>query len=142
MSDDIGQAVRERIAATAQVTQILPKVDNIVADVLPATADMPAVLVFVAGRTTYEDLNSANRCGTATVEVFAYGRDRAEANKLAKAIRDHALPADMQGSFHGMDWREVSLVAGPAELNEQPRDGSDQWRKLTQQTFSIWANPL
>jgi hypothetical protein len=141
VSDDIGHSVRERIAATTQV-QALCSVDCIFADVLPGKPTFPAVVVFVSGHEKSEDLNSSVRSGPALVEVFAYGRDRAEANALAKAIRDHALPADLQGEYHGMDFREVSLVGGPAEVVDQPQDASDQWRRVTQQTFSIWAHAL
>lgn len=142
MSDDIGQAVRDRLAATTQVMAYVKNPDNIFADVLKEGCEYPAVVVFVPGFTTYEDLNSSNRCGPAQVEVFAYGRDRKEANALAKVIRDSALPADLTGSLHGMDWQEVSLVAGPAEVVDNPSQGADQWRRITHQTFSIWANPL
>lgn len=142
MSDDIGQAVRERLAATTEVTAIC-KPGRIFADVLEQGAkDEAAIVVFVTGKTTYEDLNTSDRCGPAVVQVIAYGRDRAEANRLAKVIRDIALPADLSGSLYGMDWREVSLVDGPSEVVDQPAEGAARWRKITQQTFSIWANPV
>lgn len=142
MSDDIGQSVRDRLANTTQVMAIVKDPDKILSDALPATFQPPGVLVYVTGVTTYEDLNSSIRCGPAQVEVFAYGRDRKESNELAKAIRDSALAADASGHIHGMDWREVSLMAGPSEVIDRPTEGSDQFRKLTQQTFSIWASPL
>lgn len=142
MIDDIGQSVRDRLAATAEVMAIVRSPDKIFSDVLAQGVTLPAIVVFVPGRTTFEDLNSDNRCGPAQVEVLAYGCDRKEANSLAKAIRDYALPANLQGQYHGMDWREVSLVAGPAEVVDQPIAGSDRWRKITQQTFSIWAHAL
>lgn len=142
MSDDIGQSVRDRLANTTQVMAIVKEPDKILADAMPATFQPPGVLVFVTGVTTYEDINSSSRCGPAQVEVFAYGRDRQESNALAKAIRDSALAADLSGQIHGMDWREVSLVAGPSEVIDRPTEGSDQWRRITQQTFSIWANPI
>lgn len=145
MSDDIGQAVRDRLAATTEITNVC-KPGRIFADVFeqqsPGEENEPAIVVIVPGKTTHEELNSAERCGGYTVQIFAYGKDRAQANSLAKIIRNTALPATLEGLLHGMDWREVSLVDGPSELTEQPSDGSGRWRRLTQQTFSIWANPV
>lgn len=141
MSDDIGQSVRDRLAATTQVTAICKR-DNIFADVRKAKCEYPAVVVFVPSVTVYEELNSSNRCSAATVEVFAYAKERKEANALAKAIRDSALAANLRGTVEGMDWQEVSLVAGPGEGVIEPQDGSDEWLRVTQQTFVIWATPI
>jgi hypothetical protein len=139
MSDDIGQSVRDRLAATPQVTKLTGQ--NIYADVLEAGPVSPAVVVVVSASQAHEDLNTSNRVFQTTLDVFAYGRTRREANELGAAIRSYALAADLRGSVHGMEWREVSLVAGPAEVVDAPREGSDQWRRITHQTFVIWNSP-
>lgn len=140
MSDDIGKSVRDRLAATTQVTDIVGS--RIYADVREQGASLPQVVVYVLSSTAYEDLNSSNRMLQATIRVAAYGKIREQANALAKAIRDNALAADLSGSIEGMDWKECSLVGGPAELVEPPQDGSDTYTRVTDQQFSIWASPL
>lgn len=140
MSDDVGKSARDRMLHTAQVKAIVGA--RVFADVLDQNATLPAIVAFVKASDPHQDLNGPDRCGPATIEVFAYGTDRAQANALAKAIRTYALAADLQGSIEGMDWRECSLISGPSEVVDQPIAGSDAWRKITQQTFSIWANAL
>jgi len=140
MSDDIQKSVRDRISKTSQVTDICKA--QIYDDVLPQQVNPPAVAVFVEESTCYEDINGSNRCFQAQVVVLAWGTDRAQANSLAKAIRDYALPADLRGQIEGMDWTEVSLAAGPVALVDGPQDGSDKWRRITKQVFTIWANAL
>lgn len=138
MSDDIGKSVREHLYDTAEVTKICRA--QIYADVLEQNAPIPAVVVFVESNLAHEDINGTNRCFQAQVQVFAYGKDRDEANLLAKQIRDYALPANLQGIYRGMDYKDVSLTFGPAEMVDQPVAGGSEWRKITKQTFSIWAN--
>lgn len=140
MSDDIGQSVRDRLAATAEVKRIVAS--RIHADVLAKGEPMPAIVVFVPGNTPHEDLGGSNRVHQSTITVLAYGETRKEANALAKAIRDNALAADLRGRVEGMEWQEVSLIDGPVELNEAPQDASDKWRRLTSQTFVIWNSPV
>ena len=140
MSDDIGQSVRERLEATSQVTNICGR--NIFADALEQDCELPAVVVQVPQAFVYEDINGSNRIFQSHINVLAYGKDRPQANLLAKVIRDNALAADLRGRINGMDWQEVSLVAGPNELMDQPVDGSDRYRKLTLQQFTIWNNPV
>lgn len=141
MSDDLGQSVRDRLVATAEVMNIVKEKDHIFADVLESGASLPAIVVNVKDSQAEEDLNTSNRLLHPTIDVLAYGRDRKEANALAKVIRDNALPADLRGIVEGMDFKEVTLVAGPKELMDRPLDGTDRWRKLTLQTFTIWALP-
>lgn len=140
MSDDIGLSVRNRLEKTSQVTDICGR--QIFADALEQGIQPPAVVVQAPAALAHEDLNSSNRIFQSTITVLAYGKDRTEANSLAKAIRNYALPADLRGRVEGMDWQEVSMVAGPNELMDQPVDGSDQYRKLTFQQFIIWNNPV
>lgn len=140
MSADVGQSVRYRIAATAEVTNVIGA--RVYADALDQGINPPSVIVEVPDATPYEDLNSSNRCFASTVVVTAFGRTRDEANSVAKLIRDYALPADLQGVVHGMDFRDVSLVSGPSEMALAPPDGSNTWTRMTRQTFSIWANPI
>lgn len=137
MSDDIGKSVRDKLKHTTQVTAYVGQ--RIYADVLEQATLLPAVVVFVPNSQCHEDINTSNRCLEATVEVIAWGKDRDQVNAIAKAIRDYALPADARGSIEGMDWTDCSLVAGPAEMVDPPDDGSDRWRKITKQTFVIWA---
>lgn len=139
MSDDIGQSVRDRLAATAEVTKLTG--NAIYADVLEAGSAQVAVVVVVSANQAHEDLNGSNRVYQTTLDVFAYGRTRREANALGAAIRNSALAADLRGLVHGHEWREVSLTSGPSEVVDAPRDGSDQWRRITQQTFVIWNSP-
>lgn len=141
MSDDLGQSVRDRLAATAEVMHFLKEKDRVFADVLESGATLPAIVVNVKDTASEEDLNTSNRLLHPTIDVLAYGNSRSEANALAKAIRDSALPADLRGIVEGMDFKEVTLVAGPKELMDRPLDGTDRWRKLTLQTFTIWALP-
>jgi hypothetical protein len=138
MSDDIGKSVRERLYATSEVTAICKS--QIYADVLEQNAQPPAVVVFVESNLAHEDLSGTNRCFQAQIQVFAYGKDRDQANLLAKAIRDSALPANLQGIYNGMDYKDVSLTFGPSEMVDQPVAGGWEWRKITKQTFTIWAN--
>jgi hypothetical protein len=139
MSADIGQSVIDRIAATSEVKAICHA--NIYADCLEQGIKPPAVLVEVTDSACEEDLNSDNRTLAANVVVTAFGRNRTEANQLAKAIRDYALPANLRGSVHGMDFMDVSLVSGPAAMAARPEDGGTQWLRMTRQTFTIWASP-
>lgn len=140
MSDDIGKSVRDRMEATAQVTNISGR--SIFADALEQDTPPPALVVQVPQNIAHEDINGSNRIFQSLINVLAYGRDRTEANALAKAVRDHALAADLRGRIHGMEWQEVSLTAGPNELMDQPVDGSDRYRKLTMQQFTIWNSPV
>jgi hypothetical protein len=59
MSDDIGQSVRDRLAATTEVTKLTG--NAIYADVLEAGANNPAVVVIVSANLAHEDLNSSTR---------------------------------------------------------------------------------
>lgn len=140
MSDDIGLSVRTRLEKTAQVTNICGR--QIFADALEQGVLPPAVIVQVPGALPHEDLSGSNRIFQSTINVLAYGKDRTQANSLAKAVRDYALAADLRGRVEGMEWQEVSLVAGPNEMMDQPIDGSDQYRKLTFQQFTIWNSPV
>lgn len=140
MSADVGQAVRDRLANTASIEALVAT--RIYADVLEQGATLPALVVQVPDGQPTEFLNSPTRYHRGTVTVQAYGPTRAEANALAKLVRDSALPADLRGSVEGVAIGEVSLVSGPAELVDEPKDGSDRFRRLTQQTFSIWWMPI
>lgn len=140
MSDDIGQSVRDRCGATSQVTNICGR--QIFADALEQESSLPALVVQVPQSIAHEDLSGSNRIFQSQINVLAYGKDRTQANALAKAVRDNALAADLRGRVEGMDWQEVSLIAGPNELMDQPVDGSDRYRKLTLQQFTIWNNPV
>lgn len=143
MSDDIGQSVRDRLAATSAVTNLVGR--NIFADVLPQGADLSkhgAIVVQVPEATPHEDLNDSNRIFQSNIVTLSYGRDRAEANAIAKAVRNDALAADLRGVIHGMTWQEVTMTDGPQELVEQPQDGSDSFRRLTKQDFVIWNSPI
>ena len=142
MSDDVGKSVRDRLLSTKPVTDYCGA--RIYPDVLEQGAidKGPCVAVFVSATLAHEDIDNDNRCFQSTVDVIAWGRNRDEVNALAKAIRDSALPADLRGSVEGMDWMECSLIAGPIELVDPPTDGSDRWRKITKQTFSIWAHAV
>lgn len=139
MSDDIGQSVRDKLAATQEVTTLTGS--NIYSDVLEAGTNIPAVVVIVTSNQAHEDINGSNRIYQSTLDVFAYGRTRKEANALGSAIRTYALPADLRGLVHGMTWQEVSLISGPSEVVDQPSQGSDQWRRVASQTFVIWNSP-
>jgi hypothetical protein len=142
VSDDIGKSVRDRLLHTAEVNTLVGS--RIYADVLQQGLDkdvLPAVVVFVGGNSAEEDLNSSNRLLASTVNVWTFAVDRATANAVAKAIRDSALAADLRGTIEGMNWLECTLSNGPIEAVDAPRDGSDNWRRVTQQTFTIWAAP-
>ena len=142
MSDDLGKSVRDKIAATASVKAIAGP--RIFADFLPQKPDsevLPAVVVFVGSMNTEEDLSTTARVGAGTVNVWTFANDRTTANLLAKAIRDDALAADLRGSVYGMDFLDVSLSAGPSEAVDPPNSGGNTWRRVTQQTFTIWASP-
>jgi hypothetical protein len=139
MSADIGQSVIDRLASTSQVTAICNA--NIYADALEQGIVPPAVLVEVTDSACEEDLNSDNRCLSANVVVTAFGRNRTEANQLAKVIRDHALAPDLRGSIQGMDFMDVSLISGPSSMAAEPVAGGNHWLRMTRQTFAIWANP-
>ena len=140
MSADIGQAVRDRFAHTASIEALVG--DRIFADVLMQGCELPALVVQVPDQSTVEFVNSATRYPRATVTIQAYGGDREQAGALAKLVRDEALPADLRGVVEGIAIGEVSLIGGPADLIDEPKDGSDKSRRLTQQTFSIWYQPI
>lgn len=143
MSDDLGKSVRDRLLHTDQVTAIVGP--RIYADVLEQGPDdkiLPAAVVFLGSTSPEEDLNSTNRLGGSQVNIWTFAVDRATANAAAKAIRDYALAADLRGEVEGMNFLDVSLGSGPIENVDRPLDGSDRWRKVTQQTFTIWASPL
>lgn len=140
MSDDLlSKAVRDRFAHTQQVTALVGS--QIYPDVLQQGSPLPAVVVFITASNCEEDLNNSDRLFHPSVNTLVFANDRAAANSVQKAIRDYALPADMQGLYEGMWFKEVTLSNGPIELVDYPRDGSDAWRKVTQQTFTIWAVP-
>lgn len=141
MSDDIGQFARERLMATAAVTNLCKR-DDIFADVRGANCGYPSIVVSVPQTIAHEDLNTDNRMLQATVDVLVFDNERKPANALAKVIRDSALAANLSGQLHGMDIKEVSLVAGPNEGVIEPFPGAGSWLRVTQQTFSIWASPL
>ena len=143
MSDDISKSVRDRIAATAEVRSIVGP--RIYADVLEAGPDskvLPAVVVFLGSSNCEEDLNTNNRVFASTINVWSFATDRTTANLIAKNIRNYALAADLRGTVEGMEYLDVSLTAGPSEAVDPPSQGSDQWRRVTQQTFTIWASPV
>lgn len=143
MSADIGASVRARLAHTNEVTTYIGS--RIYADVLEQGSDsqvLPAVVVYVGGTNTEEDLNSSNRFQASSVNVWSFAADRTTANAIARAVRDYALAADLRGEVEGMNYLEVTLSNGPIEAVDVPRDGSDRWRRVTQQTFTIWATPL
>ena len=134
---DVGKAVRYKLAATSEVTAICK--NNIYADALEQGISPPAVIVEVPSANATEDLNDTNRFIASQVVVTAFGRTRDEANLLAKQIRDYALPANLRGSIEGVDFKEVSLTGGPAEMAAEPLAGSNKWLRMTRQTFTIWA---
>lgn len=140
MSSDIGESVRDRLRSRSAITNIVGA--NIFADVLDQGAQPPAIVVQVASNNAEHDLSGTDRIYQSTITVLAYGKDRPQANELAKQIRDDALPANLRGSVEGMEWQEVTLIAGPAEVVEEPRDGSDQWRRITSQEFVIWNSAV
>jgi hypothetical protein len=143
MSDDLGKSVRDRLANTTSVKNYVGP--RVYADVLqqgPDSAVLPAVVVFIGGNSAEEDLNSSNRLLASTVNVWTFAVDRATANAVAKAIRDDALAADLRGQVEGMNWLECTLANGPIEAVDQPPAGGDNWRRVTQQTFTIWAAPI
>lgn len=140
MSADIGKSVRARIRSRSAVTAIVG--DGIYADVLDQGRQPPAVVVQVTSNNPEEDLSGTNRIYPSTIVVLAYGRDRDEANLLAYQIRDDALPANLSGQIEGMEWDSVTMISGPTEVVEEPRDGSDQWRRITEQQFVIWNSAL
>ena len=140
MSADIGQSVRNRIRKRSAVSNIVG--DGVFADVLDQGKPIPAIVVQVVANAPEEDLSGTNRIYPSTVVVLAYGRDRDEANELAKQVRDDALPANLSGQIEGMEWDSVTMVSGPTEVVEEPRDGSDQWRRITEQQFIIWNSAL
>lgn len=140
MSDDINKSVRDRLAATSEVTAIVKT--RIYADVVDQGSPMPALAVQVPVNQAHEDIGGSNRIFQSQVVVLAYADVRSDANALAKVVRDNALAADLRGRIEGMEWQEVSLTSGPNEAVEQPQDGSDKWRRITQQTFTIWNNPV
>lgn len=140
MSDDLGKSVRDRLLHTSQVTAICQA--QIYADVLDQSAQPPAIAAWVDSTSPNEDLNSTDRLGPSQVVVLAWGKDRAQSTALAKAIRDYALPSTLRGSIEGMDWKDVSLTGGPAELVDVPKDGSDRWRRVVRQVFTIWAEAV
>ncbi len=143
MSDDLGKSVRDRIANTAEVKAIIGP--RVYADVLQQGTDkevLPAVVVAITSNACEEDLNSSNRLFHPTVNVLAFAVDRPTANLIAKQIRDYALAADLRGTVEGMNWLECSMSSGPNELVDEPVAGRDSWRRITQQTFTIWASPI
>lgn len=143
MSDDIGKSVRDRIANTAEVNRIIGA--RVYADVLQQGTDkevLPAVVVAVTASNCEEDLNTSNRVFQSTLNVLTFAVDRTTANLVAKNIRDYALAADLRGDVEGMTYLDVSLSSGPSELVDPPMAGGDNWRRITQQTFTIWAAPI
>jgi hypothetical protein len=139
MSDDLGASVRARLGKTSQVTKYVGS--RIYEDVLEQGAAMPAIVVSVDAGSPEEDLSSDVRLFHPTVEILAFANDRSTANALAKTIRDSALAADLRGEIEGMVYLDVSLTSGPTSLVDQPTNGSDQWRRITKQVFTIWASP-
>ena len=139
MSDDVGKSVRYQIAKTPEVAALIG--ERLYADVREQGSNLPAIVVAVTGSSPEEDLNSANRIMAATIDVIAFGTDRTNANAVAKAVRDYALPATLRGSVYGMDFVDVTMLSGPAEMVAEPQDGSNQWTRITKQTFVVWANP-
>lgn len=140
MSDDLGQSVRDRLAKTESIANLVRA--RIYADILEEGAILPAIVVQVPTGNVVEYLNSADRSRQGLVTIQTYGSDRKEANALAKLVRDEALPANLRGQIEGIDIGEVSLVGYPAELVDEPSPGSARWRRLTQQQFAIWYAPL
>jgi hypothetical protein len=143
MSDDIGKSVRDRIAKTSQVKAIIGP--RVYADVLEQGLDkdvLPAVVVFVGSNACEEDLSTDARLFHPTVNVWTFAVDRTTANLIAKNIRDYALAADLRGEVEGMNYLDVSLTAGPTEAVDAPPSGGNVWRRVTQQSFTIWATPI
>lgn len=140
MSYDIGESVRNRLRKRPAVTNIVG--NRIFAGVLDQGTDLPAVVVQVAANSPEEDLSGTNRIYPTNVLILAYADDRPKANELAYQIREDALPANLSGEIEGMAWQEVSLIEGPTEVEQEPQDGSDVWRRITSQTFVIWNAAL
>jgi len=143
MSDDLGKSVRDRIAHTTEVNAIVGP--RVYADVLDQGLDkdvLPAVVVFLGSNGCEEDLNTSNRIFHPTVNVWSFAIDRNTANLIAKNIRDYALAADLRGTVEGMTYLDVSLTAGPTEAVDAPPAGGNVWRRVTQQSFTIWAAPI
>lgn len=143
MSDDLGKSVRDRLAHTAEVTKIVgPRIYADVLDQGPDDKVLPAIVVFLGSNGCEDTLNDAERLFHPQVNVWTFAVDRATANAAAKAVRDYALASDLRGSIEGMNWLECSQSAGPTEAVDAPPAGGNSWRKVTQQTFTIWASPL
>lgn len=143
MSEDISQSVRDRISHTDEVKKLVGP--RVYADVLPQGPDdeiLPAVVVFLGSSNCEEDLNSSNRIFSSTVNVWSFAVDRTTANAIGKQIRNYALASDLRGEIEGMNFLDVSLSSGPSEAVDQPPTGGNNWRRVTQQTFTIWAAPI
>ncbi len=139
MADNIGLTVIEQLNATAEVSALTSTRNY--RGFLPQSATLEATVTRVISNNSIEDLSSSSGMATARVRIDCYDSiDGTEANTLAETIRTKALPPNKIGNIGSSNLlyvREISHDNGPAEVWEQPIDGSDQWRMASRIEFMI-----
>lgn len=139
MSHDIGKSVRDRLRSRSAVTNLVG--NRIFAGVFDQNAKLPAIAVQVTGGTPEEDLSGTNRIFASNALILCKADDRDTANEVAYQVYSDALPPNLRGSIEGMEWTEVTLLS-VSEIEEEPQDGSDNWRRIASLEFVIWNSAV
>jgi len=139
MSDSIGAAIVTHLETVAEVTAVVGSGDaaRIYPSVLPQDPTYPAIVYTVASNTSEEHLGGSAGLSHARVRIDCYATTAAAATALAEIIRINGLPSSTRGAVGSMTVRGVSLAAGPFDDIVTPRDGGQQWLRITRQDFLV-----
>ncbi len=136
MSDDIGLATYEAIAADADVQAITTRGRM---GVLEQDITLPAFVVDVVTNNAHEHLGGSS-LAVARVRVDAYGTTLTQGNTLAETIRQKVMKSNHKGSLGGsnaLNVREITIAAGPYTERSRPVDASDGWRQFKRTDYLV-----
>ena len=129
---DVHAAIRGYLAGVSAITTLVGT--RIYAVDLPQGVTLPAVTVQVFASEHLHDISGAAGLAFMRVRVTAHDDDLVDANTLADAIRE-ALQG--KSGTVGSEFIQSVQCEGRVEQRISPRDGSDQWRYQTSQSFRI-----
>lgn len=131
---DIGQAIRDRLAADATVSGKVGT--RISTDALPQSQTLPAIayriIDTVGGEILAPGINDVSR---ARLEVECYAATRAAATELADDVR-LSLQA-FRGDIGSQQINGITMVTGEQYFDDPVEAGSDIRRYVTTQDFFV-----
>lgn len=136
----IRDGIRGYLLAQQVLTDLLGPKKIIRPGVLQQVDEPPAILVKVVADTPEEWLNDQTRVHRARLAINCYGVDVSRSDQLASVVRMILHPM-LKGMINGVNMRECSLVSGPFDAEDQPKDGSDAWMRHVRQDFQFYYCP-